>query len=216
MNQNQQWQAACQARAALYRWFSELFARELSTTTLNAWQHSDAYISIHQAFTDLGLNVPSSRVIHAIDALQPSSADSALELAADFAQLFLLSGRDSAPPYASYYLDGKQHLYGKPAAQMRHFLNDHQLTLHPDFREPDDHLSVYLSVMSLWNKSSDDSLDAGDQAAFLNDALMPWLAKFSTRCATIKVQSDLYPALTELLLAYIKQDLALLNDISTG
>ncbi|MBV7434867.1 molecular chaperone TorD [Cardiobacteriaceae bacterium TAE3-ERU3] len=219
MNTNEQWQAANTARAALYRWFAELFAHELTPATLDQWQHGNAYTSIHEAFSSLGLEEESQRVQNAINDLeQLPESERALELAADFAQLFLLSGRDSAPPYASYYLEDDQRLYGKPADDMRRFLDQHQLTLHPNFREPDDHISVYLIVMSLWigNKEQDAATNVHEQAEFLDNALLPWLADFSDRCQTIRSQNDFYPAITSLATQFIRCDRAILDDISVS
>ena len=160
MNIIEEWQAANPARSALYRWFADIFARELTSATLDEWQQNKAYDSIHKVFVNLGLEQHSNRVKAAIDNLQQFPQEHrAIELAADFAQIFLLSGDDSAPPYASYYLSSDKHLYGKPAAHMMRFLDSQQLSLHPEFREPNDHLSVYFIVMSLWiNKAIEQQL----------------------------------------------------------
>ncbi|WP_201618254.1 molecular chaperone TorD [Psychrobacter urativorans] len=212
MNITEEWQAANTARSALYRWFADIFARELTSDTLDGWQHNQAYDSIHEAFTSLGLEQYSDRVKVAIDNLKELPKDDrAIELAADFAQLFLLSGDDSAPPYASYYLSNNKHLYGKPAEHMLRFLDSQQLSLHPEFREPNDHLSVYFIVMSLWiNNSIEQQLEmvstAQEQIDFLDSALLNWLPQFTTHCQKIRVKTDLYPALTALAEQFILED----------
>jgi TorA-specific chaperone len=216
----EQWQAANPARSALYRWFADVFARELTSATLEQWQHKQTYASIHQVFVSLGLEPFSDRVKAALDDLQQfSTEDRAIELAADFAQIFLLSGDDSAPPYASYYLSSDKHLYGKPAAQMMRFLDSQQLSLHPDFREPNDHLSVYFIVMSLWiNKSIEQQLEmvntAQEQIDFLDSALLNWLPQFTAHCQKINVKTDIYPALAALAEQFILEDRAALATIS--
>lgn len=207
-----EWQAANTARSALYRWFADIFARELTTATLNDWQHNQAYEGVHEAFVSLGLEQYSTRVKTAITDLEKlPKNEQALELAADFAQLFLLSGDDSAPPYASYYLSDDKHLYGEPTQQMRSFLESQQLSLHPEFREPDDHLSVYFMVMSLWIDSSlaqrqEMMSSAEQQLSFLQNALLNWLPKFNARCQQIKVQTDFYPALIALAEQFVLAD----------
>lgn len=219
MTTNDQWQAANTARAALYRWFADIFARELTPATLDQWLEHHAYDSIHEAFIGLGLEAQSHRVKEALVELkQLPKSDRALELAADFAQLFLLSGDDSAPPYASYYLSDDKHLYGKPAEQMRQFLASQKLSLHSDFREPNDHLSVYFIVMSLWiNNTIQQSLDmaitAQEQIDFLDSALLTWLPQFNTHCQKINVKTDLYPALTALAEQFVLEDRAALASI---
>lgn len=220
MNNEQQWQAANKARAALYRWFAEIFALEF--TTDNLAQLQTQYPSLHQAFTDLGLQPQSERVQKALTHLNViPQGDRALELAADFAHMFLLSGHQSAPPYASYYMEKDQMLYGQPAQYMSHFLDEQELELHPDFREPKDHLSIYLQLMVLWlqyndNENKDPLSMAQEQQLFLEEALLNWLPKFNERCQTIHVKTDIYPALTDLLLHFIKADQQLLVEISEG
>lgn len=215
-NITEEWQAANAARIALYRWFADIFARELTSATLNDWQYNHAYDSIYNVFSSLGLEQYSKRVKVAIDSLKQFPKDEqAIELAADFAQLFLLSGDDSAPPYASYYLSSDKHLYGEPTAHMRRFLDSQKLSLHPEFREPDDHLSVYFMVMSLWiNSSSEQNLEmvstAQEQIDFLDTALLNWLPKFTAHAYKINVKIDFYPALVALAEQFILEDRAAL------
>lgn len=213
MNNEQQWQAANEARAALYRWFAEIFAREFNKQNLAKQQQQ--YPALHQAFSELGLQEPSERLQKALNNLKViPEADRALELAADFAHMFLLSGHQSAPPYASYYLDVDKMLYGKPAQQMSQFLAEHKLDLHPDFREPKDHLSIYLQVLSLWiqhgskneTEVKDSASIAAEQSEFLQSALLNWLPKFNEHCQSIQVKTQVYPALTELLLHFVQAD----------
>lgn len=228
INDKQQWQAANQARAALYRWFAELFASELTTKGLQELQLH--YPNLHQAFTGLDLQSQSERVQKALNNLKViPEGDRALELAADFAHIFLLSGIESAPPYASYYLEKDQMLYGKPAQQMSQFLAEHKLELHPEFREPKDHISIYLQVMTLWVKhggqveehnntdnshaDEDELMVANEQLQFLQQALLNWLPKFNGRCQQIRVKTDFYPALTELLLHFVTADQEALQEM---
>lgn len=213
MNNEQQWQAANEARAALYRWFADIFAREFNKQNLAKLQRQ--YPALHQAFSELGLQEPSEQLQKALNNLKViPEADRALELAADFAHMFLLSGHQSAPPYASYYLDVDKMLYGKPAQQMSQFLAEHKLDLHPDFREPKDHLSIYLQVLSLWiqhgskneTEVKDSASIAAEQSEFLQSALLNWLPKFNEHCQSIQVKTQVYPALTELLLHFVQAD----------
>ena len=211
MNNEQQWQAANKARAALYRWFAEIFAREFNKQNLAELQQQ--YPALHQAFSELGLQAQSERLQKALNNLKViPEADRALELAADFAHMFLLSGHQSAPPYASYYLEADKMLYGKPAQQMSQFLAEHELDLHPDFREPKDHLSIYLQVLSLWIQHGSEAEGeelasiAAEQSEFLQSALLNWLPKFNDRCQAIRVKTQVYPALTDLLLHFVEAD----------
>lgn len=207
-----QWQAANAARSALYRWFADVFARELTSDTLNDWQNNQTFDGIHEAFVSLDLEPYSARVKKAIDDLEQLPKEHrALELAADFAQIFLLSGDDSAPPYASYYLSEDKQLYNEPTKQMHQFLASQHLKLHAEFHEPDDHVSVYFMVMSLWIDSSmEQNIDMSDvaqeQVEFLDTALLSWLSKFNERCQKIRVKTDVYPALVALAEQFVLAD----------
>ena len=62
-----EWQAANSARSALYRWFADVFARELTPAIIEQWQDGHGYDNIHEVFLSLGLGQYSKRVKVAID-----------------------------------------------------------------------------------------------------------------------------------------------------
>lgn len=68
-----------------------------------------------------------------------------LELAADFAQLFLLHGNSSALPYASAYLD--EHTMASHLVFMDNLLDEFHLQLNCQMHEPSDHLAVHLELL---------------------------------------------------------------------
>ena len=221
-----QWQEASAARAKLYRWFADMLARELKQATIIQWQQDGVYDDIHQVFCALGLEAQSLRLKDAFARLyEMPKADRGVELAADFAQLFLLGGDDCAPPYASFYTQKDKQLFGKPAEVMHEFLDRHDLALHPDFKEPKDHISVYFMVMSLWIDNSADEAaasqasietSAGEQATFLQTALLTWLPQFAARVQNIRPVTDVYPALVTLADAFVTADEQALNEMSTA
>ncbi len=95
---------------------------------------------------------------------------------------------------------------------MRYFLANNHLALNADFKEPADHLAVYLALMQQWvlTSADGDSADlqntATEQHAFLQQALMTWLPRFVKRCHTVNVLSGFYPAVAGLLLAFVSMD----------
>lgn len=211
------WPAISRQRADFYAWFCALFAAELDDAQLQAYC-SGAAAPLLDACEQLGL--PSAaRLAQSIVALRMLPY-ARIELAADFAQLFLLDSRHTALPYASFYREPGQRLFGDEERRMRDFLRHGGLRLQADFREPADHLAVYLAVMergarALGSASAAElSAEATAQAAFVRDALLTWLPDFVTRCQTITVRSDFYPACAALLLEFVRDDVDSLSALA--
>ena len=211
------WPAICQQRARFYDWFCALFARELDAAQIAAYGRGEA-APLLDACEQLGLAGAATRVQQAIAGFS-LFAQARIELAADFAQLFLLDQRSAALPYASFYLSEGQRLYGPQEEAMRAFLAEGGLQVQADFREPADHLAVYLAALAHWSRVTAELADvatqtaaARQQAEFLVTALLSWLPEFVARCQAIRVSSDFYPALAALLLAFVEADAAALQD----
>jgi TorA-specific chaperone len=213
-----EWQFASTQRAALYGWFSRLYAQEVSEEMFRS-HFADGNFTPFTGLAELGLAAEVQRFDAAIAALRAEQLPR-LELAADFAQLFLLDGKTSALPYASAYegKDSASPLYGAAEARMRDFLAARKLAIQADFREPADHLAVPLAVMAdLVQKDSsgnDITRAAATQADFLRTALLDWLPHFVARCQQARPRFDVYPALAALLLGFVRADAAFLGDVS--
>lgn len=212
-----EWAAASGRRADLYAWFSTVFAGELSDATVAAYRLGDAEPLLN-ALEASSLTAETRRLRQAIDAWT-SLPFLRVELAADFARLFLLDARDAAAPYASAYLDPRHQLYGEPHLAMQHFLRKAGLKVHHHFKEPSDHLAVILASFEAWIRGTA-QVDAvaqrdvaTEQAVFLKDALLTWLPRFTGRCEQIRkdTASDFYPAIASLLLAFVSADAASLE-----
>lgn len=215
-----EWQFASTQRAGLYGWFARLYAQEVSDELYRS-HFADGGFAPFAGLTELGLAAEVQRLDAAIAALRAEQLPR-LELAADFAQLFLLDGKTSALPYASAY-DGKDaapSLYGAAEARMRDFLAARGLAIQADFREPADHLAVPLALMAeLAEKDAtgkDSAAAAAAQAAFLGEALLGWLPRFVERCQQARPRFDVYPALGALLLGFVRADVLFLDDVAGG
>lgn len=209
------WAAVSTQRALVYGWFSTLYAAEVPRAQLASYLDGDAAPMVN-GFSLLGLNAEAQRLQAALDGLR-TVEDAHLELAADFAQLFLLDAKTGALPYASAYEPEAPRLYGPAEGRMRAFLAGASLAVREDFREPADHLAIYLAVMARLVEENTRPIDmaaaARDQAAFLSDALLTWLPEFNTRCQQARPRFDLYPALSALLVAVVSQDARFLRDL---
>ncbi len=209
------WPAIFIRRAAIYQWFSAIFARELENEQFYAYQRGDADDWL-ELFIAIGLDRETKRLKNAICRWQQKELQP-LDLRADFAALFLLDNKTAALPYASFYLEEGGQLYGKAEAQMRYFLAQNKLEIETGFNEPADHLAVYLAVVSSWTNSclAEKKLGntADEQADFLQQALLNWLPLFVKRCQSVPAASDFYAAAARLLLVFIQADLEYLQQI---
>ena len=212
-----EWQQANQQRAAVYGWFSGLYAAELSDAGLKAWL-SGAQDEWLLGLAGTGLTTQTQRLQAAVDCLR-DVPHAHLELAADFAQAFLLDAKTGALPYGSCYKSEGAQFCGSSEQRMRSFLEQSSLALQVDFKEPADHLAIYLAVIVklIEQQQQGDmgtAVQALDQAAFLKEGLMDWLPLFAEKCQGLTTRFDVYPALADLLLHFVQQDLMFLEDVA--
>ncbi len=210
------WVPVFKERATIYHWFSGLFAEELSEKQFSAYQKKESHAWLN-TFKSIGLDDEIQRLKTAINQWQ-EKALTPIDLRADFAELFLLDTKVAAIPYASFYLEEGGLLYGKMESQMRYFLSQNQLQIQSDFKEPADHISVYLALLSTWttncleNKTIETTTN--EQLDFLQQALITWLPQFVERCQSVHADSDFYAALAQLLLAFVEADIDYLQQLS--
>ena len=213
-----EWRFASTRRAGLYAWFSRLYAQEVSENLYRS-HFADGGFAPFAGLAELGLDAEVQRLDAALAALRAEQLPR-LELAADYAQLFLLDGKTSALPYASAYEgeDAGSPLYGAAEVRMRGFLAERNLAIQADFREPADHLAVPLALLAeLAEKDAtrdDIAQAAAAQAGFLRTAVLDWLPHFVARCQQARPRFDVYPALAALLLGFARADLLFLGDLA--
>lgn len=194
---------------ALCNWFANLFANELTKAQLAAYQQGEAE-AVFSSLEELPeLAEPVAQLRNAFNGLTLLEHPQ-LELAADFASMFLLDGASSAPPYASVYSSGESRFYAEPEERMRERLEASQQTLAEGFREPSDHLSVMLEYLAdgleahINNEAKE--FDQGPTLeqiqTFVDQELLSWLPVFTARCQKVNTVASVYPALAQLLLAF--------------
>lgn len=193
--------------ACLYAWLAGSFARELDQgqiteltgPSLTAWLE---LLEPMPAFKDAVLQFK-----RAVTALQ-QRPDARLELAADFAGLFLMTEKSAALPYASCY-QGDSSRFKQQSVQMKAILAQSGMTVAASFNEPEDHLALHLELLSHLSFALTEP-QASRQALLRlrNDVLtysLHWLPAFTQRC----VHHDtfgFYAALSQLLLALVQMD----------
>ncbi len=156
-----EWQLTSAQRARLYGWFSALYAEEVPEPMFKR-HFATGPFEPFAGLAELGLAAEVGRLEAAIASLRDIPL-ARLELAADFAQLFLLDARTGALPYASAY-EGEgsaSALYSAAEARMREFLASRALAIQPEFREPADHLAVLLSLLAHLAEQQSSGVDIG-------------------------------------------------------
>lgn len=186
-------------RAALYAWFATIYAEEMPEDRLAGWLGHGAD-PLLQALADGGMEREVQAVRHSLQAMA-GIPDIQLELAADYAQCFLLDARSSAPLYASCYQTGTApRLFGATADRLAAYMASHDLRTDPDCREPMDHLAMELELLS-WMILNDPPA-----AQEMQQDLLDWLPAFNERCQSISDRFGFYPAITALLLQVVLND----------
>lgn len=214
----QHWKKINQQRAAFYGWFAGAFASELSKQAF-AFYSGGQLDSLLEVLKQIGFDREVAR-LQAFTSTLEGTEDERIDLMADFASCFLLDSRHSALPYASYYLSEEKLLYGEASQRMSDFLQGNQLQLHEDFREPADHLVVYLAVMADWCAEVAEFSDpieiqrqVAEQYEFLSEALLSWLEQWAERLEHIPhLRFAFYPAMGQLLLSYVRADAEAMSD----
>lgn len=177
-------------RQFIYGWFNAMLARELSDEQLNALQAAN--LTIFFAYlSELGFAEQVAKFQAEVTACRQLEFPR-LELAADFAQLFLLEGNLSAIPYASAYLSGEA--LAKNLAEMDRLLGEFGLQVNRETKEPSDHLCVYLTLFD--RLLAEKPLETQQQ--FLQNQLMSWLPAWFAKAKTVKTNTGVYPALLRL------------------
>lgn len=215
MMKRDEWTAINEHRAIIYQWFGSLFALEQTEEQLNAYKHSE-FDDWYELFNELGLGAEISRFQEAMANLIQDD-EAVLELSADFAQHFLLDDEVSVLPYASFYLENGR-LYGDVETKMRGYLAENHLSVAKEYKEPADHLAVYLYLMAHWIERADDFADyvqiSKEQVQFLQMGLLSWLPQFVEASQTLDLKYDVYPAVAQLLVKFIEVDVEYLQECS--
>ena len=185
-------------RRFIYGWFNAMLARELSDEQLSSLQ-AGKFDDFFAFLAELGFGLEIAK-FQAELAASSQLEFPRLELAADFAQLFLLEGSLSAIPYASVYLQNE--VLAQNLAEMDALLARFALQVNRESKEPSDHICVYLSVL-------DKLLEQGAEAeikAFLEQQLNSWLPIWAEKAVEIKSKTLLYQSLVRLLEKFVRFD----------
>jgi TorA-specific chaperone len=195
--------------SCFYSWLSGCFARELNQVQLTQLNGEEltAWLALMANQPALTTSVRGLR--NAIESLQ-QRPDAQLELAADFAGLFLMSDRSAALPYASCYQTkmGETCLNSSSCDHLRELFIASGLAVSPDFTEPEDHLALTLELLGYLNFILCDESSSAWALVLKQKTLehcLGWLPEFDTNCSHHD-PFGFYAALSTLLLSLMRLD----------
>ncbi|HGN9370664.1 TPA: molecular chaperone TorD [Citrobacter pasteurii] len=186
----------CQQRAAVYQWFSQLLFRELDQKQLArlASEENRQWLASLAGIPGLSLDVKKlERSLTQV--LRRESRQ--LELAADFATLFLLVPPGGVSPYAGHY---PHTTAAEERRQMNVLLVEHGLAAQEN--EPSDHIAIQLALMARM-VTKEETLSA--QYYFLHHHIMCWAPLFRDSCQQ-RDEEGFYARAVSVIVGFIRED----------
>ncbi|WP_303818347.1 molecular chaperone TorD [Actinobacillus minor] len=187
-----------QERSFIYRWFNYLLERELSEEQLQTLQ-AERFEPFFAFMTELGFADQVAKFRFELTACLRLDVPH-LELAADYAQLFLLDGQQSALPYASAYLNDIE--LADQLNAMDRLLAQSDLAINRAKNEPSDHLCVHLALLIYLIDQ-----ESTQQHTFIAERLLNWLPQLSEKVVKITTQTRFYQVLLAWLMAVLQSDI---------
>ncbi|KAA0370276.1 molecular chaperone TorD [Salmonella enterica] len=186
--------------ACVYAWLALLFFREVDDEGLIQLQSAEIadWLALLKRQPARAASVALlEQKIAALSLRQ----DAQLELAADFCGLFLMTDKKSALPYASQYPQ-------QEPGMIKHLLLEAGMEVNDDFKEPTDHLAIYLELLSHLHFSLGESFQQRRMNKLRQktlSSLLEWLPEFTNNCLKHDPYG-FYAALSQLLLAIVRFD----------
>jgi anaerobic sulfite reductase subunit A len=193
-----------ESRKSAYIFLSKIYAKEVSVEFLKSIIES----KLLEEFTK---DLDSSH----LEEIQ-------VELAADYASLFLSAGKMPAHPFESVYTSKKKLLMQEAWDEVVAEYRKEGLDKTKEFNEPEDHIAIELEFMSYLCQKTIDSLNKSDSAStsmylekqisFLEKHLMNWVPTF---CSDIEkyAKSEFYRLVAKLTLDFLETDLEELKEL---
>ncbi|CAH0532237.1 Chaperone protein TorD [Vibrio stylophorae] len=201
-------------RANLYWWFANLLGGELTVEQLSELS-SEYGQNVLATLAEQPCLAPHVQRLRDALTLLNSFPYPELELASDYADLFLADVRVGAPPYASLYYGEVSMLYQAPHQMMLELLQQHGLASE-QFEQPADHLAIELDLMgnlALKAANTPALFEACvDQQGVLGEQLRWWVQAWCDACQRFE-GNDFYPALSQLLVDFLNFESQWLGDV---
>lgn len=193
-------------RAALYSLLSRLFTYPLEPGVLSLV----AGLSVQESSAEGGQAVMESLTMMQKPVLEAEDLSILLEaLNREATRLFEGPGQPVAPPYGSFYLNGKR-LMGPEAIAVRKAYLDAQMLPDPESRQPPDHLALELGFLAaLANTLADETIS--HLRRFIADHLLSWIPVWKDDVMVAKPH-PFFRGLVNFTQASLEDDLAWLDE----
>lgn len=206
-------------RAALYHWFALAFFQAPNVQEVAALREGNLQHLLKSLAATPGASGGAATMRQVLAG--GTALNAAAALAKAHTRLFDGVGAyDVAPPYRSVY-DSKEGLLCQQATgEMDRVLRQHRMRLEDTVREPADHLSIQLDVMSqlaLRVAEEEEQQERAlppllaEQADFLDKQLLSWVRHFAERVSAID-ELGFHAGLAAVLVAFLDQDRAYLAE----
>jgi anaerobic sulfite reductase subunit A len=145
-----------------------------------------------------------------------------LDLAVEYARLFLGVGDKPVHPSESYYLTGRQLIMQQPRDEMLNLYSTMGVERADEFREPEDHIALELQFMAHLCDKTKTALRDGNftdakkyldvQRIFLDEHLSKWVPKLTADILK-STNNEFYRAVAKITKAYVEADKELVTDL---
>ncbi len=205
-------------RAELYRWFSAVFAKEQTQATWTSQTEDDFLGSLEAYAAEFGLDDEAAPLVAYLAAHRGvDPAPVLLDLAVDYARLFIGPGPGLASPYESVHTSAEGRLFGDAYADLIDLLHREQIGIDKTYKEPADHVAVELAVAAylvdreLGEEGSEAAAEGAEQgtpgaeAAYLRTHVLNWMPRW---CELVvkHAQTDYYRGAAKLMAAFLEKE----------
>jgi anaerobic sulfite reductase subunit A len=219
----------CENRRNIYVFLSRVYERELTQEMLHELTAQQTLSKSIGALSELrGTRVEKGfkNLVDSVEAMRGRDpAQVQLELAADYAGLFLGVGGTPAHPSESVYRSSTHLIMQKARDDVLEIYRKMGLEKTANFTEPEDHIAVELQFMAFLARQTvdalkaDKALDAAEyleaQRSFLTEHLCRWAPQFSKDILK-NARRDFYKAVAQITAGYLTMDLEAVEGLLEG
>lgn len=216
-------------RERIYSFLGRIYEKEIDLTLLKKYIINKKSFLKYRSVADLNHNLREGfmELYNYLNKLDERRLDEAvLELAVDYANLFLgvkytRENRGIPHPSESVYLTG--YMYQDERDRVLKIYLEEGLVKSPDFREPEDHISLEMYFMAHLCNKAIKSLNDGNiedlrrsfkvQRTFLNNHILRWVPKLADDIIR-HADTEFYKAVGKITKGFLDMEKEIIDDIA--